>query len=63
VDPDSAIAIAQLLAGMRDEGKTIILVTHQMGLLSSLADEFILLSHGQLVERGSMKPKPQQVHV
>lgn len=60
VDPDSASAIAQLLAGMRDEGTTIVLVTHQIGLLSSLADEFILLSHGQLVERGQMKP--QQVH-
>jgi len=62
VDPDSAAAIAQLLAGMRDEGKTIVLVTHQMGLLSSLADEFILLSHGQLVERGLMRPQPHQVH-
>jgi heme ABC exporter ATP-binding subunit CcmA len=62
VDPDSAAAIAQLLAGMRDEGKTIVLVTHQTGLLASLADEFILLSHGQLVERGLMKPNPQQVH-
>jgi len=62
VDPDSASAIAQLLASMRDEGKTIVLVTHQIGLLSSLADEFILLSHGQLVERGLMKPKPQQVY-
>jgi heme ABC exporter ATP-binding subunit CcmA len=62
VDPDSASAIAQLLAGMRDEGKTIVLVTHQTGLLASLADEFILLSHGQLVERGLMKPNPQQVH-
>lgn len=55
VDPDSAAAIARLLAGMRDEGKTIVLVTHQIGLLSSVADEYILLSHGQLVERGAMQ--------
>jgi ABC-type multidrug transport system ATPase subunit len=54
VDPESALAIAKLLASMRDEGKTIILVTHQVGLLSSLADEYILLSHGQLVDRGVM---------
>jgi ABC-type polysaccharide/polyol phosphate transport system ATPase subunit len=39
---------------MRDEGKTIVLVTHQVGLLSSLADEYILLSHGQLTDRGVM---------
>ncbi|HET7872713.1 MAG TPA: heme ABC exporter ATP-binding protein CcmA [Terriglobales bacterium] len=55
VDPDSASAIAKLLGGMRDEGKTIVLVTHQIGLLSSVADEYILLSHGELVERGAMQ--------
>ena len=54
VDPESALAIARLLAAMRDEGTTIVLVTHQVGLLSSLADEYILLSHGQLVDRGVM---------
>jgi ABC-type multidrug transport system ATPase subunit len=55
VDPDSALQIAKLLAAMRDEGTTIILVTHQVGLLSSLADEYILLSHGQLSDRGAMR--------
>ena len=55
VDPDSALQIARLLAGMRDEGTTIILVTHQIGLLSSLADEYILMSHGQMAERGAMQ--------
>jgi heme ABC exporter ATP-binding subunit CcmA len=58
VDPDSAMQIARLLAAMRDEGTTIILVTHQIGLLASLADEYILLSHGQLADRGVM----QRVH-
>jgi heme ABC exporter ATP-binding subunit CcmA len=58
VDPDSALQIAKLLAAMRDEGTTIILVTHQIGLLSSLADEYILLSHGLLADRGAM----QRVH-
>jgi ABC-type multidrug transport system ATPase subunit len=55
VDPESALAIAKLLASMRDEGKTIVLVTHQVGLLASLADEYILLSHGQLEGRGVMQ--------
>lgn len=59
VDPESALAIAKLLASMRDEGKTIILVTHQVGLLSSLADEYILLSHGQLTGRGVMAREAQ----
>jgi heme ABC exporter ATP-binding subunit CcmA len=55
VDPDSALQIAKLLAAMRDEGNTIILVTHQVGLLSSLADEYVLMSRGQLADRGSLK--------
>ena len=51
VDPDSATEIAALLAMMRDEGKTILLVTHQLGLLARLADEFLFLSAGALVNR------------
>jgi len=54
VDPDSAAEIATLLAGMRDEGKTILLVTHQLGLLANVADEFLLLSAGALVNRGAV---------
>jgi ABC-type multidrug transport system ATPase subunit len=54
VDPDSALQIARLLAGMRSAGNTILLVTHQIGLLADLADEFIMLSRGQLTDRGPM---------
>jgi ABC-type multidrug transport system ATPase subunit len=54
VDPDSALQIAKLLADMRSSGTTILLVTHQIGLLANLADEYLLLSHGQLVDRGPM---------
>jgi ABC-type multidrug transport system ATPase subunit len=54
VDPDSALQIAKLLADMRSDGTTILLVTHQIGLLANLADEYLMLSHGQLVDRGFM---------
>ena len=39
-------------------GNTILLVTHQIGLLSNLADEYLMLSHGQLVDRGFMPGVP-----
>jgi ABC-type multidrug transport system ATPase subunit len=55
VDPDSALQIAKLLADMRSGGATILLVTHQVGLLANLADEYLMLSHGQLVDHGPMK--------
>lgn len=52
VDPESAGQIAQLLASMRVSGTTILLITHQLGLLANIADEFLFLSAGQLVSRG-----------
>jgi ABC-type multidrug transport system ATPase subunit len=58
VDPDSALQIATLLAGMRSGGATILLVTHQIGLLANLADEYLMLSHGQLVDHGPMTREP-----
>ena len=58
VDPESALQIAKLLAAMRRGGNTILLVTHQIGLLSNLADEYLMLSHGQLVDRGFMPGVP-----
>jgi ABC-type multidrug transport system ATPase subunit len=54
VDPESASQIARLLASMRSAGATILLVTHQLGLLASMADEYLLLSGGKLVDRGVM---------
>jgi len=53
VDPESANQIAQLLAAMRASGTTILLITHQLGLLADIADEFLFLSAGELVSRSS----------
>ena len=49
VDPESSAQIARLLATMRSAGNTILLVTHQLGLLAEMADEFLVLSAGELV--------------
>jgi len=54
VDPESAAQIATLLAGMRSAGTTILLITHQLGLLANIADEFLFLSAGQLVSRSTV---------
>ncbi len=53
VDPESANQIAQLLGQMRASGTTILLITHQLGLLANIADEFLFLSAGQLVSRSA----------
>jgi ABC-type multidrug transport system ATPase subunit len=51
VDVHSAKQMVQLLKGMRDAGKTIFVVTHQAILLEGIADEFIWMEAGQIVDR------------
>jgi ABC-type multidrug transport system ATPase subunit len=51
VDVHSAKAMVGLLKGMRDLGKTIFVVTHQALLLEGVADEFIWMQAGQIVDR------------
>jgi ABC-type multidrug transport system ATPase subunit len=51
VDIHSARDMVKLLAGMRDSGKTILLVTHQASLLDGAADEFVWMQSGQIINR------------
>jgi ABC-type multidrug transport system ATPase subunit len=51
VDIRSAREMVKLLAGMRDQGKTIFVVTHQASLLDGAADEFIWMETGLIVNR------------
>jgi ABC-type multidrug transport system ATPase subunit len=51
VDVHSAQEMAGLLKHMRDAGKTIFVVTHQAALLEGVADEFIWMQAGQIVDR------------
>jgi len=51
VDIRSAREMVKLLAGMRDRGKTIFVVTHQASLLDGAADEFVWMQTGLIVNR------------
>jgi ABC-type multidrug transport system ATPase subunit len=51
VDLRSARQMTQLLAGMRDRGTTIFVVTHQAALMEPVADECFVLDAGRLVAR------------
>ena len=51
VDVRSAREMVSLLAGLRDAGKTIFVVTHQASLLEGAADEFVWMESGQIVSR------------
>jgi ABC-type multidrug transport system ATPase subunit len=51
VDVHSAREMVGLLKNMHDAGKTIFVVTHQAALLEGVADEFIWMQAGQIVDR------------
>ena len=51
VDIHSAREMVKLLAGMRDVGKTILVVTHQASLLDGAVDEFVWMETGQIINR------------
>jgi len=51
VDVHSAHEMAVVLGRVRDQGKTILVVTHQAPLMEGIADEFVHMSAGQIVAR------------
>jgi len=51
VDLRSAREMVNLLASLRDQGKTIFVVTHQASLLDGTADEFVWMAAGQIANR------------
>ena len=54
VDVHSARDMAALLGRVRDQGKTIFVVTHQAPLMEPVADEFVKMASGQIVAREIM---------
>ncbi|MCU1271407.1 MAG: transporter, ATPase subunit [Acidobacteriaceae bacterium] len=53
VDFRSAHEMAALLAKIRDRRETLFVVTHQPGLLQSIADEFVYMEAGKITDRSS----------
>lgn len=51
VDVHSARDMAAVLGRVRDQGKTIFVVTHQAPLMEGVADEYVHMSAGQIVAR------------
>ena len=54
VDVHSAREMAAVLGRVRDRGKTIFVVTHQAPLMEGVANEFVRMAAGQIVQRETM---------
>ena len=58
VDVHSATEMVRLLTGLRDQGKTLFIVTHQASLLEAAADEFVWMEAGKIIGRTRELKRP-----
>lgn len=49
LDPGHTLDIVDLLRGLRDEGRTIVIAVHDVNMALSMADRLVFLRQGQLV--------------
>lgn len=55
VNPTLVSEIAEHLVSVRNQGITILLIEHEMGLIERLCDEVIVMAEGKFLTRGSFK--------
>lgn len=53
VDPQGRQVIRDVVAGLRDDGVTVVLTTHDLDEVEKLADHVVILDRGQVVAAGS----------
>jgi len=55
LDPEMTAEVLEVIEELREEGRDLVLVTHQMGFAHRVADQIALLSSGQIIECGPPK--------
>ncbi len=53
LDPQARVALWDVIARLRERGKTVLLTTHYMEEAERLCDELCIIDHGQIVAQGS----------
>jgi ABC-2 type transport system ATP-binding protein len=53
VDPQGRLAIREVISGLRDDGVTVLLTTHDLDEAERLADHVVILDRGTLVAAGT----------
>jgi ABC-2 type transport system ATP-binding protein len=53
LDPAARREMWEMIEGLRDAGKTVLLTTHYMDEADHLADRIIILRHGEIVAQGT----------
>ncbi len=52
LDPDADAQLAALIAGMRADGRSVVLVSHDLEAITALADRYVFLAAGEIVRQG-----------
>ena len=52
LDPEGTRVVLSLMKKLNEEGKTIILVTHDMNIVNEYADDVVVLKEGKVVYQG-----------
>jgi polar amino acid transport system ATP-binding protein len=63
LDPELVGEVLTVVRGLKDEGMTMVLATHEMGFAREVADQVCFLEGGVVLERGSAEQvfgDPQQ---
>ena len=63
LDPEMVREVLELINDLAQEGRTMILVTHEMQFAQAIADRIIFLDQGKIAEEGTAQdfftnPKP-----
>lgn len=60
LDPVNTQLVKDLLMDLRDEGRTIMMSTHQMNQVEKLCDRLVLIDHGTVLLEGKLKDVQQR---
>lgn len=53
LDPQSTDAIFEIIQGLKEQGKTVLLIEHKINQIAEFADEILVMNDGQIVMQGT----------
>jgi polar amino acid transport system ATP-binding protein len=52
LDPELVGEVLKVMKGLAEEGRTMLVVTHEMGFAERVADRVVMMSEGQIIDEG-----------
>ena len=55
LDPELVAEVLNVIRGLKDDGMTMVIATHEMGFARDVADQVCFLDQGRILEHGPPK--------